>query len=180
MMTFFAPSVSETVLVFFAAAPSVLMGAIKLSALEMGLFFAATVPVVFAAGLAVPRLSHRWGAARVIQAGIVLALVGGVMIYLASVRYPSSLTAFTFALCVFLMGMGVANPLSTAQALSPFGAQAGAASAMLGFIQMSGAALGAMLVSTMAGISHMAAVGLLISVFALLAFITFWNHFGSI
>lgn len=161
---------------FFAAAPSVLMGAIKLSALEMGLFFAATVPVVFAAGLAVPRLSHRWGAARVIQAGIVLALVGGVMIYLASVRYPSSLTAFTFALCVFLMGMGVANPLSTAQALSPFGAQAGAASAMLGFIQMSGAALGAMLVSTMAGISHMAAVGLLISVFALLAFITFWNQ----
>jgi MFS transporter, DHA1 family, multidrug resistance protein len=109
------------------------MGAIKLSALEMGIFFAATVPVVFAAGLAVPRLSLRWGAARMIQVGIVLAMIGGMMIWVASARYPSSLTAFTFALCVFLLGMGIANPLSTALALAPFGEQAGAASAMLGY-----------------------------------------------
>ncbi len=139
----------------------------------MGLFFAATVPVVFAAGLSVPRLSNRWGAARMIQVGIVLAMIGGLTIWMASARYPSSLTAFTFALCVFLLGMGIANPLSTALALSPFGAQAGAASTMLGFIQMSGAALGAMLVNTVGGVSHMAAVGLLISVFQVIAFFAF-------
>ncbi|VXC70848.1 MFS transporter, DHA1 family, bicyclomycin/chloramphenicol resistance protein [Pseudomonas sp. 8Z] len=160
---------------FFAAAPSVLMGAIKLSALEMGLFFAATVPVVFATGLAAPWLSHRWGAPRIIQVGIVFALVGGGMIWLASVQYPSSLAAFTFGLCVFLMGMGVANPLSTALALSPFGAHAGAASAMLGFMQMSGAALGAMLVNAMGGASHMAAVGLLIAGFQMFAWVVFWD-----
>jgi DHA1 family bicyclomycin/chloramphenicol resistance-like MFS transporter len=37
---------------------------------------------------------------------------------------------------VFLLGMGIVNPLGTAQALSPFGDKAGAASALVGFWQM--------------------------------------------
>ncbi|MDB5652705.1 MAG: Bcr/CflA family drug resistance efflux transporter, partial [Tardiphaga sp.] len=40
------------------------------------------------------------------------------------------------------LGMGIVNPLGTAQALSPFGSHAGAASALLGFWQMTGAAIG--------------------------------------
>jgi DHA1 family bicyclomycin/chloramphenicol resistance-like MFS transporter len=43
---------------------------------------------------------------------------------------------------LFLLGMGIVNPLGTAQALSPFGERVGAASALLGFWQMMGAALG--------------------------------------
>ena len=46
---------------------------------------------------------------------------------------------------VFLLGMGIVNPLGTAQALSPFGEKAGAASALLGFWQMMGAAIGVFL-----------------------------------
>ena len=38
--------------------------------------------------------------------------------------------------------MGIVNPLGTAQALSPFGEKAGAASALLGFWQMMSAAIG--------------------------------------
>lgn len=45
------------------------------------------------------------------------------------------------ALTVFLLGMGMVNPLGTAIALHPFGRQAGAASALLGFLQMGCAAL---------------------------------------
>jgi DHA1 family bicyclomycin/chloramphenicol resistance-like MFS transporter len=37
---------------------------------------------------------------------------------------------------VFLLGMGLINPLGTAITLQPFGRQAGAASALLGFLQM--------------------------------------------
>ncbi|MNW13564.1 multidrug resistance protein D [compost metagenome] len=37
--------------------------------------------------------------------------------------------------------MGLVNPLATAIALQPFGRQAGAASALLGFLQMACAAL---------------------------------------
>ena len=52
---------------------------------------------------------------------------------------------------VFLLGMGIVNPLGTAQALSPFGEKAGAASALVGFWQMMTAAIGVWLAAT---VSH--------------------------
>lgn len=158
---------------FFAAAPAVLMGGIGLSAVEMGLFFAATVPIVFAAGLLVPRFSRRWGAQRMVQVGVALALAGGVLTWMASVLDTANLMTFAVGICVFLLGMGMANPLSTALALAPFGAQAGSASAMLGFLQMSGAALGATLVTKLNGASSMATLGLVIAAFQLLALVAF-------
>jgi DHA1 family bicyclomycin/chloramphenicol resistance-like MFS transporter len=45
-------------------------------------------------------------------------------------------------LVVFLFGMGIANPLATVAALRPFPERAGAASALIGFFQMAGGALG--------------------------------------
>jgi MFS transporter, DHA1 family, multidrug resistance protein len=71
-------------------------------------------------------------------------------------------------MCVFLLGMGIVNPLGTAQALSPFGEKAGAASALLGFWQMMGAAIGVWLAAT---VSHeaMFALGLVLTVASLAA-----------
>jgi DHA1 family bicyclomycin/chloramphenicol resistance-like MFS transporter len=60
-------------------------------------------------------------------------------------------------MCVFLLGMGIVNPLGTAQALSPFGEKAGAASALLGFWQMMSAAISVWLA---ASVSHQAMVAL--------------------
>src|SRR5258708_6210959 len=69
---------------------------------------------------------------------------------------------------VFLLGMGIVNPLGTAQALSPFGEKAGAASALLGFWQMMGAAIGVYLAAT---VSHeaMFALGIVLTVASLSA-----------
>ena len=69
---------------------------------------------------------------------------------------------------VFLLGMGIVNPLGTAQALSPFGEKAGAASALVGFWQMMTAAIGVWLAAT---ISHEAlfALGVVLTVFSLVA-----------
>jgi len=147
---------------FFAAAPAVLIGALGLSSLLLGFFFAATVPVVFAAGLLVPKLSGRWGPQKTLQLGVMLSLAGGMLICGVNVQAPTNLVGFTAALCVFLFGMGMANPVGTALSLAPFAAQAGAASAMLGFMQMSGAALGATFVTKLAGLSPMAALGLVV------------------
>lgn len=158
---------------FFAAAPVVLIAALGLSSLQLGLFFAATVPIVFAAGLLVPRLSGRWGPQRTLQFALALSLIGGGLIWGAAVLAPSSLMAFTVALCVFLFGMGMANPLGTALSLAPFAAQAGAASAMLGFMQMSGAALGAMWVTKLGDVPPMAALGLVIAAAQVLAIAVF-------
>jgi DHA1 family bicyclomycin/chloramphenicol resistance-like MFS transporter len=75
---------------------------------------------------------------------------------------------FLAAMCVFLLGMGIVNPLGTAQALSPFGDKAGAASALLGFWQMMGAAIGVWLT---ARVSHQAmlALGIVLTIASLLA-----------
>jgi hypothetical protein len=46
------------------------------------------------------------------------------------------------AICVFLFGMVMLDPPITAMRLAPFGEQVGAASVMLGFLQILGASLG--------------------------------------
>ena len=56
---------------------------------------------------------------------------------------------FTMAIALYLLGMGLINPLGTAIALHPFGKQAGLASALLGFLQMGCAAIGASLASVL-------------------------------
>jgi DHA1 family bicyclomycin/chloramphenicol resistance-like MFS transporter len=52
-------------------------------------------------------------------------------------------------LLFFLFGMGVVNPLSTVFALRPFPEIAGAASALIGFFQMAGGALGTILLGVL-------------------------------
>ncbi len=68
-----------------------------------------------------------------------LALTGALLL-LARSGDELSLAWFMLSLAVFLLGMGLANPLGSALALQPFGRQAGLASALLGFLQMGCAA----------------------------------------
>ncbi|WP_233559777.1 MFS transporter [Oleomonas cavernae] len=145
----------------FTASPAILMDGFGFSAIEMGLFFAATVFLVFGAGLAAPRLAKRFGPGRVALAGLAIALVGGgAMLALAG----TSLAAYVVPCSAFLFGMGLANPLGTALALSPFGERAGLASALLGFMQMAGAAAGATLATTLP-FAAVANLGLVLSLF---------------
>lgn len=132
---------------FFAAAPAVLMNGLGFSALELGVFFAATVFIVMGAGLLAPRLARRWGQYRTGLLGISIALAGGLALFLFAAA-PSLLT-LTAAIVLYLFGMGLINPLGTAIALQPFGNQAGLASALLGFLQMSCAALGTTLAAAL-------------------------------
>jgi MFS transporter, DHA1 family, multidrug resistance protein len=124
-------------LTFFGTAPAILMDGLGLSSLGLGLFFAATVFVVFGAGLLAPRLAHRWGQRSTATAGVAIALVGSA----ALLTGAPGLTHFSIGLTTFLLGMGLVNPLATALALHPFAKEAGSASALLGFLQLGCAAL---------------------------------------
>jgi len=126
---------------FFAAAPAILMSKLGLNAFQLGLSFATTVLIVFAAGFLAPRLAHRWGQRTVGMIGLFIALAGGLSMF-AFAATPTY-TNFTVAIALYLLGMGLINPLGTAIALHPFGQQAGLASALLGFLQMGCAAIGA-------------------------------------
>jgi MFS transporter, DHA1 family, multidrug resistance protein len=114
------------------------------------------------------KLAPRYGLDRSIRGGLWAASAGGTAILLVALYSPSFLP-FLGAMCVFLLGMGIVNPLGTAQALSPFGDRAGAASALVGFFQMMSAAIGVWLAAT---ISHQAlfALGVVLTMFSLVAF----------
>ncbi|MFC4236911.1 multidrug effflux MFS transporter [Thalassospira xianhensis] len=156
---------------FFAAAPSILLDVLGLSPFELGLSFAATVLIVFVAGFLAPRLAHRWGQRRVGMAGLLIALFGGLSMF--AFALAPSFISFTIAIAVYLLGMGLINPLGTAIALHPFDRQAGSASALLGFLQMSSAAIGASFASILPlpPLSSLALVLTIASGLAILAFI---------
>jgi MFS transporter, DHA1 family, multidrug resistance protein len=151
----------------FSAAPRVLIEGLHFTPIQLGLFFAGTVMIVFAAGMLATRLAPRFGLDRSIQSGLWLAATGSLATLLVSMFYATFLP-FLGAVSVFLLGMGIVNPLGTAQALSPFGEKAGAASALLGFWQMMGAAIGVYLA---ASVSHeaMFALGTVLTAASLLA-----------
>jgi MFS transporter, DHA1 family, multidrug resistance protein len=143
---FLLPALSVSLVIgglytFFAAAPAVLMSELGLTAFELGLSFATTVLIVFAAGFLAPRLAHGWGQRTVGMIGLFIALAGGLFMF-AFAAAPAVMP-FTMAIALYLLGMGLINPLGTAIALHPFGQQAGLASALLGFLQMGCAAVGA-------------------------------------
>ena len=151
----------------FSAAPRVLIEGLQFTPIQLGLFFAGTVMIVFAAGMLATRLAPRFGLDRSIRGGLATAAIGSIAILLVSIFNPTFLP-FLAAMAVFLLGMGIVNPLGTAQALSPFGEKAGAASALLGFWQMMAAAIGVYLAAT---VSHQAmlALGIVLTVASLLA-----------
>jgi MFS transporter, DHA1 family, multidrug resistance protein len=151
----------------FSAAPRVLIEGLGFTPIQLGLFFAGTVLMVFTAGMLATKLAPRFGLDRSIQSGLWLASAGSIAILLVSVLSPAFLP-FLGGMLVFLLGMGIVNPLGSAQSLSPFGEKAGAASALLGFWQMMSAAIGVWLAAT---ISHTAmfALGIVLTVASLLA-----------
>ncbi|MBR1126055.1 multidrug effflux MFS transporter [Bradyrhizobium lablabi] len=151
----------------FSAAPRVLIEALHFSPIQLGLFFAGTVLIVFAAGMLATRIAPRFGLDRSIRGGLLAAALGSVAM-LAVSRFSPSFLPFLGAMSVFLLGMGIVNPLGTAQALSPFGEKAGAASALLGFWQMMNAAIGVWLAAAVSQ-EAMFALGVVLTVFSLVA-----------
>lgn len=132
----------------FGASPAILVEGMGLSGMQLGLYFAGTVFVVFGAGFAAPKLAQRVGAARAALIGAGFALAGGLA--LLAVSQAPTVISFSLASVVFLFGMGIANPLGTALTLQPFGNQAGIASALLGFLQMASGAIGTALTAGLA------------------------------
>jgi MFS transporter, DHA1 family, multidrug resistance protein len=149
---FFFPAASVSLVIgglytFFAAAPAILMSQLGLSAFQLGITFATTVLIVFAAGFVAPRLGRRWGQRTIGMIGLFIALAGGLFMFMFAAA--PAFVPFTTAIALYLLGMGLINPLGTAIALDPFGRQAGLASALLGFLQMGYAAVGASLASVL-------------------------------
>ena len=155
----------------FSAAPRILIEGMGFTPIAQGLFIAGTVLIVFGAGMLATKLAPRFGLDRAVQSGLLLAAAGSTAILLTAL-FSSTFLPFLGAMSLFLLGMGIVNPLGTAQTLSPFGDKAGAASALLGFWQMMGAAVGVWLA---ANVTHdaMTALGIVLASASLLALLLY-------
>jgi MFS transporter, DHA1 family, multidrug resistance protein len=127
---------------FFAASPTIFISEFGVPPALFGLIPFCTVFAVFAGGLSAPRFAKRWPGMKPIVAGLILMLFGSGIMFLLSLLGKFSMAQVLAPLILFLFGMGVVNPLSTVAALRPFPEQAGAASALIGFLQITGGALG--------------------------------------
>lgn len=156
----------------FSAAPRVLLEHFGFSPVTLGLLFAGVVVVVFGASMLAPRLSARLGFYRAMLVGLGVAAIGGIALLLAVLIARESFLLFLFAVAIFVVGVGIASPLASAAALSPFGDKAGVAAALFGFAQMAGGACGALLAAVL---SNDPALGLAI-VLALVASLALVLH----
>jgi DHA1 family bicyclomycin/chloramphenicol resistance-like MFS transporter len=151
----------------FASAPRVMVEVMGYKALDVGFYFAGTVFVVFASGLIGNRLRNAIGLERTIIIALGFALVGGITVLAGSLNH-ASFAAFVVATLFFLVGLGIVNPLGTAQTMAPFAANAGAASALLGFMQMAIAGI-AVALSAIVSRDPVIAIGIVLTAAALLA-----------
>lgn len=158
---------------YFSASPHLIIEILGFSPLGFGMITAGTVFAVFAGGAAGPRLARRLGMRATLLLGISLMIAGGAIMALLFDQGIVTLASFLLPQLLFLMGLGIVNPVGTAAALQPYPQQAGAASALLGFLQMGFGAAATLLLSVlpvamplslplvMAGISALGLVALL-------------------
>ena len=78
--------------------------------------------------------------------GAALCLASAAIMLLGHSLLPTSVLALMLPMAIYSIGMGLVLPHAMAIAMAPFPHIAGTASSLLGFIQMSLAALGAALV----------------------------------
>jgi len=159
---------------FFASAPGIFIERYGVPPALFGLIPCVTVFAVFAGGFSAPRLAKKWPGYRPIVFGLVMMLIGSSSILALSIAGDPGMFAVLGVLLFFLFGMGVVNPLSTVFALRPFPEKAGAASALIGFFQMAGGAIGTMLLGllpfpVLPGLPIVMAGGAILGLIAVLA-----------
>ena len=72
----------------FSAAPRILIEAMHFTPIQLGLFFAGTVLIVFAAGMLATKLAPRYGLDRSIRGGLLAAATGSIAMLLVVAVQP--------------------------------------------------------------------------------------------
>jgi MFS transporter, DHA1 family, multidrug resistance protein len=126
---------------YISASSFILQGVFGLSPLLYGFAFAFPVFGFISGTLLAQGLMRRLGMRQTVGVGV------GLMIVAAAIMMVSIGTGFGGALglvlpfVVYFIGIGLVMPLTAASALSPFAERAGAASSLMGLVQMGFAAL---------------------------------------
>ena len=99
------------------------------------------------------RLVMRHGIDRTLGVGAAAMAAGGLGMVMAVALGLTSAAALVLPMALYLAGLGIVLPQAIAGAMTPFPERAGAASALLGFVQQSAAALCGVVVGALLGSS---------------------------
>ena len=139
---------------FISGSSYVLQEVVGLGPIGFGLCFAGVVIGYIIGTIVAGRLSRRLGIDRLIAVGAGIGVAGGALL-LALALAGSTRSGFAGALLIvgpmllFMIGVGLVLPNAIAGAIGPFPRAAGAASALLGFTQMTAAAAIGIAVATL-------------------------------
>jgi DHA1 family bicyclomycin/chloramphenicol resistance-like MFS transporter len=138
---------------WISAASFVLQDLYGLSALAFGFIFALGSFGYMAGATLAARLVVRRGLDVTIGYGGVASALGGLGMVAAVALGLTSSLSLVIPMAVYLAGLGLVLPQAIAGAMTPFPERAGAASALLGFIQQTAAALCGVAVGQLLGAS---------------------------
>ncbi len=128
---------------YTAVAPFVFIDLLAIPPDTFGLLSLFNVLGFLGGSITAGRLTMKLGPARMVLIGIGLAAVGGTAMSLIALAGHLSVAAVIGPMIFFMAGMGIVFPNALAGAMAPFPYTAGAASALVGFLQMSVAAAAA-------------------------------------
>jgi len=127
------------IIAYVSSSPAWLMVKLGLDQQSFVYWFSLNAVINIVACFLAPRILVKWGARVTIGFGMVLLIIGGLlMLALLSWQTP---IAFMLPIMISSLGFSLLMGACAGQALAPFGEKAGSASALLGFVQMSGSAV---------------------------------------
>ena len=127
------------ILAYVSSSPAWLMVRLGLDQQGFVYWFSLNAVINIIACFLAPRVLVRFGARVTIGLGMVLLIIAGLlMLALLSWQTP---IAFMLPIMISSLGFSLLMGACAGQALAPFGEKAGSASALLGFVQMSGSAV---------------------------------------
>lgn len=132
---------------FFAASPALFIDHLGVGAAEYGLYPPIAVTGFIIGGFITRRLAGRVPAVHFAAIGLTIMAVALSLMLTFAAEGLVHKHIFNATMVMNVTGLGVFLPTAIAQVLARFPARAGTASAMQGFIQMSGGAMGVFAVS---------------------------------
>ena len=126
---------------FLSASSYVLQKVYGFNSVQFGLMFALCSSSFVSGTFLGARLVARRGLDRMIGLGANFLLVGGLGQLVTALLIPQSVLGLVIPQMIYFLGFGFMLPNMIAAAMSPFPERAGAASSLMGFVQMTSAAI---------------------------------------
>lgn len=122
--------------VYIAGSPAMFMEGFKVSAQEYGIIFAVLAVAMIGGGQLNLLFTKKYTSPQIFKVALLFQVIMG-LIFFGGVFYNAfTLVPTVIILFLLLLGAGVTYPNAVALALAPFEKNAGAASALLGFLQL--------------------------------------------